>query len=151
MKRYFPVLIAVLGIIVGALSVATYNTWLQKKNFYKTQYGEWRKLNLILEQVDKNYVDTVDNEKVTDAAIVAALAELDPHSVYMPPVELDAAESLVASVLRKESLEDENSPIVVVAVLYALAYLNEHREEADHHALTITLRNLLFGERDARF
>ncbi|MGO4997891.1 head-tail connector protein [Oribacterium sp. Sow4_G1_1] len=65
--------------------------------------------------------------------------------------ELDAAESLVASVLRKGSLEDESSPIVVVAVLYALAYLNEHREEADHHALTITLRNLLFGERDVRF
>jgi uncharacterized phage protein (predicted DNA packaging) len=65
--------------------------------------------------------------------------------------ELDAAENLVAAVLRKDSLEDENSPIVVVAVLYALAYLNEHREEADHHALTITLRNLLFGERDARF
>ena len=65
--------------------------------------------------------------------------------------ELDAAESLVASVLRKDSLEDESSPIVVVAVLYALAYLNEHLEEADHHALTITLRNLLFGERDARF
>jgi hypothetical protein len=65
--------------------------------------------------------------------------------------ELDAAESLVASVLRKDSLEDESSSIVVVAVLYALAYLNEHREEADHHALTITLRNLLFGERDARF
>ena len=65
--------------------------------------------------------------------------------------ELDAAESLVVSVLRKDSLEDESSSIVVVAVLYALAYLNEHREEADHHALTITLRNLLFGERDARF
>ena len=65
--------------------------------------------------------------------------------------ELDAAESLVASVLRKDSLADESSPITVVAVLYALAYLNEHREEADHHALTITLRNLLFGERDPKF
>jgi hypothetical protein len=49
-------------------------------------------------------------------------------------------------------LDDEDSPIIVtVAVLYALAYLNEHREEADHHALTITLRNLLFGERDPKF
>jgi uncharacterized phage protein (predicted DNA packaging) len=65
--------------------------------------------------------------------------------------ELDAAESLVASVLRKDSLGDEDSPIVTVAILYALAYLNEHREEADHHALTITLRNLLFGERDPQF
>jgi hypothetical protein len=65
--------------------------------------------------------------------------------------ELDAAESLVASVLRKDSLDDTDSPIIVAAVLYALAYLNEHREEADHHALTITLRNLLFGERDPCF
>ena len=65
--------------------------------------------------------------------------------------ELDAAENLVAAVLRKDSLENESSPITVVAVLYTLAHLNEHREEADHHALTITLRNLLFGERDARF
>jgi hypothetical protein len=65
--------------------------------------------------------------------------------------ELDAAESLVASVLRKDDLSDTDSPIVVVAVLYALAYLNEHREEADHHTLTITLRNLLFGERDPCF
>ena len=65
--------------------------------------------------------------------------------------ELDAAENLVAAVLRKDSLEDESSPITVVAVLYTLAYLNALGEEADHHALTITLRNLLFGERDARF
>jgi uncharacterized phage protein (predicted DNA packaging) len=65
--------------------------------------------------------------------------------------ELDAAESLVASVLRKDNLDEESGPIIMVAVLYALAYLNEHREEADHHALTITLRNLLFGERDPCF
>ena len=96
MKRYTPLLIAILGILVGALSVASYNTYLQKKRLYKAQYGEWRKLNLILDQVDRNYVDTVDNKKVTDAAIVAALAELDPHSVYMPPVELDAAETDLA-------------------------------------------------------
>ena len=35
-----------------------------------------------------------------------------------------------------------------VAVLYALGYLYEHREEADHHALTLTLRSLLFGIRE---
>ena len=35
-----------------------------------------------------------------------------------------------------------------VAILYALAYLFEHREEADHHALTLTLRSLLFALRE---
>lgn len=33
------------------------------------------------------------------------------------------------------------------AVMYTVAYMYEHREEADHHALTITLRSLLFGAR----
>lgn len=35
-----------------------------------------------------------------------------------------------------------------VAILYTLGYLYEHREEADHHDLTLTLRSLLFGIRE---
>ena len=35
-----------------------------------------------------------------------------------------------------------------VAILYTCAYLFEHREEADHHALTMTLRSLLFAIRE---
>ena len=35
-----------------------------------------------------------------------------------------------------------------VAVLYAVGYLYEHREEADHHGLTLTLRSLLFSIRE---
>ena len=35
-----------------------------------------------------------------------------------------------------------------VAVLYAVAYLFEHREDADHHQLTLTLRSLLFALRE---
>ena len=35
-----------------------------------------------------------------------------------------------------------------VAILYTLGYLFEHREDADHHALTLSLRSLLFGVRE---
>lgn len=38
--------------------------------------------------------------------------------------------------------------VMRVAVLYALGYLYEHREEADHHALTLTLRSILFAMRE---
>ncbi len=38
--------------------------------------------------------------------------------------------------------------ILRVAVLYALGYLFEHREEADHHDLTLTLRSILFAVRE---
>ena len=37
------------------------------------------------------------------------------------------------------------------AMLYTVAYLYEHREEADHKALTLTLRALLFGLRKEAF
>ena len=37
------------------------------------------------------------------------------------------------------------------AVMYTVAYLYEHREEADHHALNLTLRALLFGSRKEAF
>lgn len=35
-----------------------------------------------------------------------------------------------------------------IAILYTVGYLYEHREEADHHDLTLTLRNLLFAIRE---
>ena len=37
-----------------------------------------------------------------------------------------------------------------VPALYALGYLYEHREEADHHDLALTLRSLLFAIREGR-
>jgi carboxyl-terminal processing protease len=43
-----------------------------------------RKFKLVLNQAYRNYVDDVQPAKLTEAAIKAALAELDPHSVYIP-------------------------------------------------------------------
>lgn len=38
--------------------------------------------------------------------------------------------------------------VMRVAILYALGYLYEHREEADHHSLVLTLRSILFAVRE---
>jgi uncharacterized phage protein (predicted DNA packaging) len=38
-----------------------------------------------------------------------------------------------------------------IAILYTVAYLYEHREEADHNQLNLTLRALLFGVRKEGF
>ncbi|MBQ0077514.1 MAG: S41 family peptidase, partial [Bacteroidales bacterium] len=85
-------LAAVLGIAIGALSVGTYFTYKEKSHLLRSEYVDWRKLNLVLQQVDAHYVDSVDRKKVSDAAIAAALSSLDPHSVYMPPVERQESE-----------------------------------------------------------
>ena len=51
---------------------------------------------------------------------------------------------LVGEILQLRSL-------VRTAVLYSLGYLYEHREEADHHDLVMTLRNLLSSVREGVF
>lgn len=38
-----------------------------------------------------------------------------------------------------------------IAVMYAVAYQYEHREDCDHHTLTMSLRSLLSGIRKAGF
>lgn len=73
---------------------------------------------------------------------------------------LSAAERLCVDVARftddiwEEVNSDSDNPSLVfiresmkVAILYTLAYLYEHREEADHSELTRTLRSLLLGVR----
>jgi len=64
-----------------------------------------------------------------------------------------SAENMVRDIARMESADFEASddPDIKVAIYYALAYLYEHREEADHHELVITLRSLLFNVRGEGF
>ena len=50
-----------------------------------------------------------------------------------------------------DTVLNENAAITRIAVLYTVAYLYEHREEADHQTLMLTLRALLFGVRKEAF
>ena len=66
---------------------------------------------------------------------------------------LASAEQLVVDVARVEvsELSTGYSEKFRIAALYATAYPYEHREEADHNALTLSLRSFLCGERRAGF
>ena len=92
MKNKFNILTTLLGLAIGVILTLTFSKVFMTRQF-DGDYNRWRKLNLILQEVQKNYVDTIDMAGMTDAAVVAALAKLDPHSVYLPPVELDEADS----------------------------------------------------------
>ena len=82
----------VLGVAIGALVTLSVVRYRDAKHLINTRYTDWRKLNLVLDMVEKNYVDTLNREGMTDAAIVAALSKLDPHSVYLPPQDLEASQ-----------------------------------------------------------
>ena len=87
------ILEVLLGIVLGMLLALSGVRYRENKFGKKAVYGEWRKLNLILDVVERNYVDTIDIKGMTDAAVSAALSELDPHSVYMPPAEKEESDS----------------------------------------------------------
>ena len=65
---------------------------------------------------------------------------------------IDTAEKLCMDILRTDDIEvltsDRNAK---VAVLFSVAYFYEHREEADYHNLTLSLRAILGGDRKAAF
>ena len=93
---YSAIAVAVVGILIGVMGALTFQKITGRKRALRTEYQDWRKLNLILQKVDENYVDPVDRQKLTDAAVVAALSQLDPHSVYLPPQELEESETNLA-------------------------------------------------------
>ena len=91
------------------------------------------------------------------------LVTLDEAKEYLR-VDFDDDNSLIESLSRSaqklcmdivrtedEAAFEENYKEARIAVLYTIGYLYEHREEADHHALTLTLQSLLFGMRKEAF
>lgn len=60
-------------------------------------------------------------------------------------------QNLCADIARLSVDELSAIPSSKIAVMYAVAYLYEHREDADHHQLTISLRSLLEGVRRSVF
>ena len=85
-----------LGVLIGVLATLTVVRTRENNRILNAKYVEWRKLNLILDEIGKNYVDTIDQAGMTDAAIAGALAQLDPHSVYLPPVRKQQADEELA-------------------------------------------------------
>ena len=51
----------------------------------------------------------------------------------------------------KDDGDAKDGSLLKMAVLYALGYLYEHREEADHHELVMNLKSLLFSLREGVF
>ena len=49
------------------------------------------KMNYLLQLIDYNYVDSVDTDSLVEVAIPKLISELDPHSVYIPVKDVEAA------------------------------------------------------------
>ena len=95
-QRWIRIAEVLLGVLLGVFLTLTVVRYRETRRILNAKYIEWRKLNLILDEIGKNYVDTIDQAGMTDAAIAGALAQLDPHSVYLPPVKKQQADEELA-------------------------------------------------------
>lgn len=62
-----------------------------------------------------------------------------------------SSSKLVEDIARLNFDESNDLDKLKIAVMYSVAYMYEHKEEADYHALTISLRSLLEGDRKSVF
>lgn len=90
-SRFTPLVIAisvVAGILIGTFYAKHYGG-----NRLGIINGSSNKLNALLRVIDDQYVDTVNMTDLVEKAMPQILAELDPHSVYIPAQNLEEVNS----------------------------------------------------------
>jgi carboxyl-terminal processing protease len=86
---FLPLLLA-LAIIAGILI----GIYLPREGYSPTHSVKRLKndkINMILNMIEADYVDTVNRNELIEAGIPAILKKLDPHSVYIPAKDLSRA------------------------------------------------------------
>lgn len=82
-ESHFSPLVFALLLVVGV--------WLgYSLNFSSPAAPDNNKFNLILHQIEELYVDSIDKSQLIEKAVEQLLAELDPHSSYIEPKDLQA-------------------------------------------------------------
>lgn len=90
MQIKFPFFIAMalaVGVLIGA------NTFSPSLNDPQGTAKGYLKFRDILSYIDRDYVDTVDIEALSEYAITQMLEKLDPHTAYIPADEMAMARS----------------------------------------------------------
>ncbi len=82
-EKYLPILLfacIALGIVIGGMLNFPQRT-LSKQNARKV------KIERLIDFINDEYVDDVNSDSIVDLTVNSILANLDPHSVYLPPSE----------------------------------------------------------------
>lgn len=78
------VLLILIFILIGAILAKLFMR--PSIRYVPLASSDWTKIDLVLSQIDENYVDSVRHEEIIEEILPEILSKLDPHSVYLPPV-----------------------------------------------------------------
>src|SRR5215467_8783085 len=90
MKKRFSIVFVATLFLVALFIGAQINSVVSGDGVFE----QLKKFQDVLGLADKYYVDTVNSEKLTVAAINGLLGTLDPHSIYLPPAEVSSEKEL---------------------------------------------------------
>jgi carboxyl-terminal processing protease len=82
-EKYLPILLfscVAMGVVIGGLINFPQRT-LSKDSARKA------KIERLIDFINDEYVDDVDSDSIVDMTVNSILANLDPHSIYLPPSE----------------------------------------------------------------
>jgi carboxyl-terminal processing protease len=80
-------LVLSIAVVTGILIGRYYKSGEQQKMLYI--YPRADKISNVLNYIEREYVDKIDKDKLTEDIIPKILAELDPHSQYIPASDLE--------------------------------------------------------------
>lgn len=84
MKKRFSIPLIVLVFVVAFISGTQFNHLISGDNIYE----QLKKFSDVLSLAEKYYVEDVDSKQLTENAIEGLLSNLDPHSVYIKPSQM---------------------------------------------------------------
>ena len=77
------------GVVLGSMLNFPVTRMSLSKNSSKN------KINRLIDFINNEYVDQVNADSIVDLTVTNILAQLDPHSVYIPPsIQSDEVESM---------------------------------------------------------
>ena len=85
MKSNSRFLVLIILLFTGVFSATTY--WIgihQGKTLNPVENHKWSNVDIVLEHLLNNYVDSLDNKELSEKSINNILKDLDPHSTFIP-------------------------------------------------------------------
>ena len=85
MKNSPKLLLLISLVFTGLFSATTYWIGIQhRKMLVSENSNKWSNIDIVLEHLVNNYVDSLEIEKLSENSINNILKDLDPHSSYIP-------------------------------------------------------------------